>query len=519
VIATAGFQAVDWILIAAIAVLLGMSGALALAETSLIGTTRAKAKALLDDHRHGARQLARLVEDPQQFLNPILLLVLVCQLVSATLVGVLASHWFGPLGVVVATVFEVVVIFVLFEAAPKNWAVQNPERAALFSAPIVMAIIRFPPIRAISFVLIGLADLLIGRRGKQTGRPRNVTESELLAMADVAREDDVIEPEERAYIHSVIEFGDTVVREVMVPRPDMVTLEANATVTAGLAAALDAGHSRLPVHDHNVDDVLGIAYAKDLMRAERGGHGSEPVREHVRPATFVPETKRLSGLLRDMQGKRVHLSIVVDEYGGTAGLVTLEDLIEELVGEIVDEFDPERPLVHHHPDGSVEVDGLTPLDDADELLGVNLPRGSWDTVGGLVLDQAGRIPEQGESVDVDGLRFEVIRVEGRRIQRVRIGVGSKPTRDHRGDGADHPDAADQTGDGRANSSAVGSGRGLRAEGTGPADETDRAAAGGATRGVGLSVDDRGSIDAVPEQTRPEPGSTVGEGATDKADRS
>ena len=446
-IATEGFRAVDWALIAAIAVLLAVSGVLALAETSLVGTTRAKAKALLDSHRHGARPLARLVEHPQQFLNPILLLVLVCQLVSATLVGVLAAQWFGPLGVVGATVFEVVVIFVFFEAVPKNWAVHNQERAALFSAPIVMAIIRFPPIRAISFVLIGLADLLIGRRGKQTGRPRNVTESELLAMADVAHEDDVIEPEERAYIHSVIEFGDTVVREVMVPRPDMVAVETDATVTAGLDVALDAGHSRLPVHNHNLDDIVGIAYAKDLMRAERGGHGSEAVRDHVRPATFVPETKRLSGLLREMQGKHVHMSIVVDEYGGTAGLATLEDLIEELVGEIVDEFDSERPLVHHYPDGSVEVDGLMPIDDADDLLGLNLPRGGWDTVGGLVLDLAGRIPEQGESVEVDGLRFVVTQIEGRRIQRVRIGVMRRTPQDgsperadgDRGDGdrADH----------------------------------------------------------------------------------
>jgi CBS domain containing-hemolysin-like protein len=419
VLATAGFQSVDWILIAAIAVLLGFSGALALAETSLVGTTRAKAKALLDDHRHGARPLVRLVEHPEQFLNPILLLVLICQLVSATLVGVLAAHWFGPFGVVIATVFEVVVIFVFFEAAPKNWAVHNPERAALFSAPIVTAVVRFPPVRAISFVLIGLADLIIGRRGKRASI-RNVTESELLAMADVAHDDDAIESEEREYIHSVIEFGDTVVREVMVPRPDMVTLAAESTVSSALEAALAAGHSRLPVHQHNVDDVMGIAYTKDLIRAERDGHGSDQVGHHVRPATFVPETKRLTGLLHDMQNKKVHLSIVVDEYGGTAGLVTLEDLIEELIGDIFDEYDLERPPIEHQPDGSVVVDGLTAVDDADELLGVQLPRGGWDTVGGLVLDLAGRVPRQGEAVEVDGIRLAVERLQGRRILRVRI---------------------------------------------------------------------------------------------------
>jgi putative hemolysin len=321
--------------------------------------------------------------------------------------------------VVVATVFEVVVIFVFFEAAPKNWAVHNPERAALFSAPVVTAVVRFPPVRAVSFVLIGLADLLIGRRGKRSST-RNVTESELLAMADVAHHDDAIEPEEREYIHSVIEFGDTVVREVMVPRPDMVTLTAESTVSEALEAALAAGYSRLPVHHRNVDDVVGIAYTKDLVRAERGGQGADQVQQHVRPANFVPETKRLTGLLRDMQDKKFHLSIVVDEYGGTAGLVTLEDLIEELIGEIVDEFDLERPPVEHQPDGSVVVDGLTPIDDADDLLGVHLPRGGWDTVGGLVLDLAGRVPRQGEEVEVDGLRLAVERLQGRRILRVRI---------------------------------------------------------------------------------------------------
>ncbi|HEY3943065.1 MAG TPA: hemolysin family protein [Acidimicrobiales bacterium] len=424
-LAAAGFRPVDWALIAAIVVLLGVSGLLALAETSLVRTSRAKAKALLDDHRRGARPLARLVENPERFLNAVLLLVLISQLVSATLVGILANAWFGPIGVVVATAFEVVVIFVFFEALPKNWAVRNPERAALLSAPIVTAIVRFPVVRAVSWVLIGLANAMIGhdRRPEGTARPGNVTESELLAMADVAHEDEVIEPQEREYIHSVIEFGDSVVREVMVPRPDMVTLEASATVTAGLEAALAAGFSRLPVHEHNVDDVIGIAYTKDLVRTEREGKGAEEVRLHVRPAVFVPETKGLTGLLHEMQEQKFHLAIVVDEYGGTAGLVSLEDLIEELVGEIVDEFDREEPTVERMPDGSVEVNGQMALDDADELLGADLPEGAWDTVGGLVLDLAGRVPAEGESVEVDGFRLEVRRVQGHRIQRVRIVPG------------------------------------------------------------------------------------------------
>ncbi|MGO9455780.1 MAG: hemolysin family protein [Acidimicrobiales bacterium] len=418
--ATEGFQPVDWALIAVIVVLLVASGLLALAETSLVRTSKVKARSLLDDKRRGARQLCNLVEEPEQFLNPVLLLVLVCQLVSATLVGVLASAWLGALGVVVGVVFEVVVIFVLFEAVPKNWAVHNPERAALFSAPIVSALVAFPLVRAVSSVLIGLANLLIGRGRGDEDAQGNVTESELLAMADVAHAEEVIEQTERAFIHSIIDFGDAVVREVMVPRPDMVVFEAQTSVSEALEEALAAGRSRVPVYEDNVDDVVGIAYAKDLMRAEHDGHGGDPVRSHVRPAHFVPETKRLTGLLREMQERKVHLAIVVDEYGGTAGLVTLEDLIEELVGEIVDEYDVEEPAVERLPDGSVVVTGRMGVDDADELLDAHLPQGAWDTVGGLVLDLAGHVPTEGEAVEVDGFRLVAERVHGRRIDQVRI---------------------------------------------------------------------------------------------------
>jgi magnesium and cobalt exporter, CNNM family len=419
-IAATGFRAVDWLLIAVILVLLAISGLLALAETSLVRTSRVKAKSLLDEHRRGARQLVRLVEHPEQFLNAVLLLVLICQLISATLVGVLASEWLGALGVVVATVFEIVVIFVIFEAVPKNWAVHNPERAALFSAPLVTAIVRFPLVRGVSGVLIGLANLLIGRRPGDEEESANVTESELLAMADVAHAEDVIEHTERAFIHSIIDFGDAVVREVMVPRPDMVVLEAETTVSRALEQALAAGRSRLPVYEDNVDDVIGIGYAKDLMRAERDGHGADAVRAHVRSANFVPETKRLTGLLREMQDRKFHLSVVVDEYGSTAGLVTLEDLIEELVGEIVDEYDVEEPTVERLGDGSVVVTGRMAIDDADDLLDAELPQGAWDTVGGLLLDLAGHIPTEGEAVEVDGFRLVAQRVQGRRIGRVRI---------------------------------------------------------------------------------------------------
>lgn len=414
----ATFAASDWVMLAVVVVLITASAGLAMAETSLTRTSRVKAMALEDDRRRGARQLVRLVEHPEGFLNPVLLLVLVCQLVSATLVGILADRWFGALGVSVAAVFEVVVIFVLAEALPKNWAVQNPERAALSSAPVVDALVRFWPVKVLSGALIGLANLMVGPRRKGA----TVSESELLAMADVAMEDEVIETEERALIHSIIEFGDTIVREVMRPRPDMVAVEAGTTVSEALGAAMGAGFSRLPVHAGNIDDILGIAYTKDLIRAERENHGHEPVRGFVRPAHFVPETKRVSQMMREMQELKYHQAIVVDEYGGTAGLVTLEDLIEELVGEIVDEYDVEEPPVESLGEGEVSVSARLAVDELNEVLGAELPEGDWDTVGGLLYNLLGRVPLQGESVDVDGVHLVAERVQGNRIGRIRASL-------------------------------------------------------------------------------------------------
>jgi CBS domain containing-hemolysin-like protein len=423
-IAAGAFTTGDAVLIVVVLVLLAASALLALAETSLVRMSRAKAAALVEDGRLGAKVLVRLTENPQGFLNPVLLLVLICQLVVATLVGILASEWFGGWGVLAATVFEVIVIFVLGEAVPKNWAVHHPERAALFSAPLVSAIVHFPPIRMVSGALIGLANLLIGQDGR--GHGSDVTESELLAMADVALEDEVIETEERALIHSIIEFGDTVVREVMVPRPDMVTVEADQSVASVLDAALAAGFSRLPALEKGADDVVGIVYTKDLIRRVRSGQGDDQVGRHVRAPHFVPETKRVSALMREMQAEKFHLAVVVNEYGGTAGLVTLEDLIEELVGEIVDEFDVEEPVVERLASGDASVSGRMVVSEANDEFDSHLPTGAWDTVGGLLFDLLGHVPEEGESVEVDGMQLVADRVRGRRIERVRIVPAAGP---------------------------------------------------------------------------------------------
>jgi len=406
-----------WLLIA-VGVLIVMSGVLALAETGLTRMNRVKAAAMVEEKKRGAAALLKLVEHPERTLNPVLFLLLLCNTVAATLVGVVAAHLFGAIGVAAATAFEVIVIFVFAEAMPKTWAVQHSEEAALIAAPLVAALVKFPPIRWISAGLIALSNLILPGKGIKQGP--YVSEQELLAMADAAASQSVIEREERRLIHSIIDFGDTVVREVMVPRPDMVVVEFTARVSDVIEIAIAAGFSRIPVYGQGIDDILGVVFSKDLMKAEREGHADMSVSEIMREAHFVPETKPVSEMMREMQASKLHQSIVVDEYGGTAGLVTLEDLLEELVGEIEDEYDVEEAPIERIDERQVRVTARMAIDDLNELLGTELPDGDWDTVGGLVYGLLGHVPTEGESVEFDHHQLTAERVLGRRIGRVRI---------------------------------------------------------------------------------------------------
>ncbi len=400
-------------------VLIGASGLIAMAETALTRMNLIKALTLQEQGRRGSGKLARLMEHPERWLNPLLLLNLACTLVAATLVEYVAHDVFGAWGVVVATAFEVLFIFVVAEAVPKTWAIQHGERTAVLTAPLVSAMASLPPLRILARALIAVANLVIPGKGLRRGP--FVSEEELLTMADMAVVEDVIEGEERALIHSIIEFGDTVVREVRVPRPDMVAVDANTTIADVLERAITAGYSRIPVFEDSIDDVVGIVFTKDLMRAARDTDTDDPVRTLARLAHFVPESKRVAELMREMQDEKFHMAIVVDEYGGTAGLVTLEDLIEELVGEIVDEYDVEEPLIEWLPNGDSRVNARMAVDELNDLLHARLPEGDdWDSVGGLLLNLIGHVPKDGELAEVAGWRLTAERVQGRRIGRVRL---------------------------------------------------------------------------------------------------
>jgi len=426
VIATIASKGVTWsasdtYLIVTVAVLLVLSGFFAVAETSLVRMNKSRARSLRDQGRHGAKALVELSESPEKFLNTILLLVLICQLVSATMVGVLAGRLFGAAGLFIATVGEVLVIFVVFEAIPKNYAVQHPDSAALTAAPVVRRILKFWPIKWVSRFLLAIADTVIGWFGP-TGRTSRVTESEVLAMADVAHEDQAIESEERNFIHSVIEFGDTIVREVMVPRTDMVDIVDSATVREALDLSVQSGRSRLPVLGEGIDDVVGIVNLRHLADLVANGSGHEILRDHMGQAHFVPETKRVAALLTEFRSAKSHLFVVVDEYGGTAGVVTLEDVIEELVGEITDESDPveEDDDVEQTIERGLELSGRLNIDDANVEYGLALPKDGWDTIGGLVMDLAGGVPDVGAVFSTKHYRLTVLRLDGRRVEEVLV---------------------------------------------------------------------------------------------------
>ncbi len=407
--------------IVTIVVLVVLAGFFAMAETALTRMPRLKAVALNEEGRRGAKALTKVVNEPERYINPILLLVLVCHTLMATLVGTVVGPY-GLVGFVASYLVELIVIFVLAESGPKTFAVQRTEKAALLAAPAIVAIAGFPPIRLLTKGLIGLANLLFPGKGNPVGP--STSEQEILALVGEAEQEEVIEREERELIHSIIEFGDTITREVMVARPDIVSVEGRSSVDDALEIALLSGHSRLPVYNRSIDDILGLVYIKDLVRASRDGKGVEAV-EHIegmtRSAHIVPETKRVAVLMREMQKEKFHMAVVVDEYGGVAGIVSLEDLIEELVGDIVDEYDTEEPLVNDLGSGAFSVAGTIPVDEVNDKLGLSVPEDDdWDTLGGYLFHRLGHVPDIGEHVESDGHVFTVEKMGANRIDRIRV---------------------------------------------------------------------------------------------------
>lgn len=407
--------------IATLIAMLMAAAFLAAAEISLVSVNRFRIKALLEEGNRRARKLDRLLDHPNRFLSTILMLTLLVQVGASAIATSLAVSLEWPLAAAIATGAMTFLIFIFSEMAPKTYATNHTERVALLVAPAInlLSIVFYPLVRVLILISNGVIRLFGGKAMKEGPF---VTEGDIKALVEAAEEQDVIEEEEKKLIHSIFEFGDTLVREAMIPRTDMVMLEDEAGLEEALDTVLSTGFSRIPVYQKDFDHIIGVLYAKDLLPYLKRGESDIRPSEFLREAYFVPETKRVSELLTELRTLTIHMAIVLDEYGGTAGLVTIEDLLEEIVGEIFDEYDSARELYETLGEGRYVFDARISIDDLNELLGSGLPAHEWDTLGGLMYNLMGKIPKQGESVVFEGMRLTAQKVVGRRIYKVLLEV-------------------------------------------------------------------------------------------------
>ncbi|MFF7244064.1 hemolysin family protein [Embleya sp. NPDC008237] len=412
-------------------VLVVVAGLFACLETALARISRVRAEELVREERRGAKRLLTVVQDPARYLNLALLVRVACELSAAVLVTVVCMDDFAETwqAVLVTIGIMVVVSYVAVGVSPRTVGRQHPVTVATIGAPVLFGLARV--LGPLPKLLILLGNALTPGKGFREGP--FASEAELRAFVDLAEKDSLIEDDEREMLHSVLQLGDTIVREVMVPRPDMVFIERHKTLRQAMSLALRSGYSRIPVIGENEDDVVGIVFLKDLARRSTMGDpgwAKESVDSIMRAATFVPDSKPADDLLREMQADRTHMVVVVDEYGGTAGLVTIEDILEEIVGEITDEYDTETAPVEQLPDGTFRVTARLPVDELGELFGLELDDEDVETVGGLLAKALGRVPIPGATAVVEGLRLIAESPSGRRNRVGTIVVGRvEPDRD------------------------------------------------------------------------------------------
>jgi CBS domain containing-hemolysin-like protein len=391
-----------------------LAGLFAMTESALGVVSPARSGELVREGLRGAAALQSVATDASRHINLLLLLRLACELTATTLVALVAVDTFGPgwTAALVTAGAMTVVSFVVVGVAPRTIGRQHAYTVGRYAAPVVRWLTR--ALGPLANLLIMIGNAVTPGKGFREG-PFAATQAELRELVDLAEQRGVVEHGEREMIHSVFALGDTIAREVMVPRTEMVWVESRKSAAQALALALRSGFSRVPVVGESIDDVLGVVYLKDLARqAQEGGAAETPVSHLMRYAVFVPESKPVDDLLSEMQAARTHLAIVIDEYGGTAGLVTIEDILEEIVGEITDEYDVERPPVERLPDGAVRVTGRLPVEDLGELFDVELPAEDVETVAGLLAQALGRVPIPGSSADIAGLTLVAEGTTGRR---------------------------------------------------------------------------------------------------------
>lgn len=412
------------------AVLAVVAGLFASIDAALSAFSKARAEELASEGRSGAKRLVRILEDPAPAINSMLLLRVLAETAAIVLAAlIVASHIDGLWKQIsIAVAVMVIVSYVLIGVGPRTLGRQHSERIALVSAaPVSLVTSLLGPI---PHVLILMGNALTPGKGFSEGP--FASEVEVRELVDLAAASSVIESGESKMIHSVFELGDTIAREVMVPRTDIVFVEGAKTLRKAMSLSLRSGYSRIPIIGENLDDILGMAYLKDVTKRvfdNRDAESTERVSTVARGCLFVPDTQHADALLREMQAKRMHVAIVVDEFGGTAGMVTIEDILEEIVGEITDEYDLEPDGVEELADGSFRISSRYEVDDLVDLFGIPIEDEDVDSVGGLIAKHLGKVPITGSVVEVEGLRFEAESQSGRRnrIDTVLVSRASEST--------------------------------------------------------------------------------------------
>ncbi|MCX6688992.1 MAG: hemolysin family protein [Methanoregula sp.] len=393
-------------------------------EVALISITRAKARTLTNEGKPGATAVAALKESPEHLLITILIGNTVMNIAAAAIATAIAIQVFGSLGVGIATGFVTIVLLVFGEIGPKIYAARTSDSYALTVAPVILFLSRiFTPV----IWLVEWVSPTFGI-GKENAEPA-VTEEEIKEWIDVGKEDGTIEQGEQDMLYSVLEFGDTPAREIMTPRVDVVLMEDTTTIDKAIRIFTETGFSRIPVFHEQIDNITGVLNVKDVFSAMVSQRKGVSIKEIMYDPTFVPETKKIDDLLKELQVHRVQIAIVIDEYSSFVGIVTVEDILEELVGDIMDEYDTEEPDIQQISSGVYVVDAQMWIEDINEKIEIDLPPDeSYETVGGLLIDRLGHIPQHpGEKAEIDGGRVTlvVVQMHGRRIVKVKCIIRPK----------------------------------------------------------------------------------------------
>lgn len=398
--------------------LIGMSSFFSASETALMSLSKIRIRHLVDEKVPGAEAVSKLVENPNKLLGSILVGNNIVNIGASALATSLAIQQFGNAGVGIATGFMTLLVLVFGEITPKSLAAQHSEFISLRIVGIInFFVVMFNPI---VFLLLLFTNGLIRLLGGKPGRTQPfITEDELKTMVNVSHEEGVLEVEEKEMIYNVFEFGDSQVKDVMTPRTDMISLEVGVSYEKIIETFKSEQFSRIPIYQETTDNIIGILYIKDLI-FKSNENSVFDIHDYMREPYFTFEFKKITELFQELRAKHIPMAIVLDEYGGTAGIVTMEDLIEEIVGDIRDEYDDHEKDIEVIKEDEYIVEGSTRIDELNEMIGINIESEDFDTIGGFIVGEFGYIPEVDETIEYDGIKFVVEEVDRNRIEKLRI---------------------------------------------------------------------------------------------------